>query len=407
MEEALIEIQMSSYQLPPVWTKLRKHDVFPEFSHDERARYNFLSNLNRFVSTVIAPGNRIAFENRVKPDFQREHGRDFQDRHELQEHMSKDPVYRAWAALRRSTMEMRQQNGRAAVLRQAGELAGKVRERLNDGDANLELREDFTVPPYLRHVDNHLMPGSYHTEYFPGDVANAANYDSGLFVTSGGMLGSLTDGGGQAIAQWVAETYPDFKPRRILDIGCGLGHNVLPIAQRYPDAEVIAIDAGAPMLRYGAARAKALGVRNVRFVQMDAAEMGAFPDNHFDWVQTTMFLHETGGKSIHRIMREIGRVLRPGGLTLHIEQPQYTPEMSLYEQFMRDWDAYYNAEPYWGHMHDLQPEDLMAEAGVPREHFMQVGVKAVNDLDRKKQDGKVTEDYGRSPIWNVFGGWKG
>jgi hypothetical protein len=30
----------------------------------------------------------------------------------------------------------------------------------------------------------------------------------------------------------------------------------------------------------------------------------------------------------------------------------------------------------------------------------------VNDLDKKKQDGKVKEDYGRSPIWNVFGGWK-
>lgn len=58
------------------------------------------------------------------------------------------------------------------------------------------------------------------------------------------------------------------------------------------------------------------------------------------------------------------------------------------------------------HMHDLQPSDLMEEAGVPKENFMQVGVKAVNDLDEKKQDGKVTEDYGRSPIWNVFGGWK-
>lgn len=397
---------MSSYQLPPVWTKLQQHDVFPEFSHDERARYNFLANLNRFVSTVIAPGNKIAFDKRIKPQFEKSHGRDFKDRHELQDYMSKDPVYQSWAALRRSTMEMRQQNGRAVVLRQAGQLAEKVQARLTGQPGNLELKEGFRVPPYLQHVDNHLMPGSYHTEYFKGDVSNAANYDSGLFVTSGGMLGSLTDGGGQAIAKWVADSYPDFKPKRILDIGCGLGHNVLPIAQRYPDAEVIAIDAGAPMLRYGAARAKALGVNNVRFIQMDAEDMKALGDASFDWVQTTMFLHETGGKAIHRIMQEIGRVLKPGGLTLHIEQPQYTPEMSLYEQFMRDWDAYYNAEPYWGHMHDLQPHDLMEEAGVPRKEFMQVGVKAVNDLDQKKQDGKVTEDYGRSPIWNVFGGWK-
>jgi ubiquinone/menaquinone biosynthesis C-methylase UbiE len=394
-----------SYQLPPVWTKLQQHAVFPEFSHDERARYNFLSNLNRFVSTVVAPGNKTAYDKRVEPAFVRAHGRTFQNRHEVKTVLEKDPLYQLWAALRRCTMEMRQQNGRAAVLRQAGTLAEKVQAWLKDGE-KLLLKKDFKVPPYLRHVDNHLMPGSYHTEYFPGDVANAANYDSGLFVTSGGMLGSLTDGGGKAIAKWVRETYPDFKPKRILDIGCGLGHNTLPIAEAFPDAEVVAIDAGAPMLRYGTARANALGVENVQFMQVDAEDMAEFADGSFDWVQTTMFLHETGGKAIHRIFREIGRVLATGGLNLHIEQPQYTPEMSFYEQFMRDWDAYYNAEPYWGHMHDLQPEALMAEAGVSKEHFLQVGVRAVNDLDKTNQNGAVKEDYGRSPIWNVFGGWK-
>ncbi len=394
-----------SYQLPPVHTKLNKHELFPQFSHDETARYNFLANLNRFVSTVIAPGNKIAYDKRVEPNFVQENGRTFNDRHEVATAMSKDPMYQIWGALRRSTMEMRQQNGRATVLRQANNLAQKVTENLAETN-NLILKENFEVPPYLKHVDNHLMPGSYHTQYFKNDVANAANYDSGLFVTSGGMLGSLTDGGGQAIAKWVNDSYPDFSPKRILDIGCGLGHNTLPIAQMYPKAEVIAIDAGTPFLRYGAARANALGIKNVTFIQADAANLTEFENESFDWVQTTMFLHETGGKAIHKIFKEIGRVTKNGGLNLHIEQPQYTPEMSFYEQFMRDWDAYYNAEPYWGHMHDLQPIDLMQEAGVTKENFMQVGVKAVNDLDKKKADGKVTEDYGRSPIWNVFGGWK-
>lgn len=394
-----------SYQLPPDYTKLKKHGVFPELNHDERARYNFLANLNRFISTVIAPGCKIAYDNRVAPNFEREHGRPIQNRHEVKESLSKEPIYQMWAALRRSTMEMRQQNGRAVVLRQAKELAQKAYE-LNKNNDRLVLQKDFEVPEYLKHADNHLMPGSYHTEYFEGDVSNAANYDSGIFVTTAGMLGSLTDGGGKAIAKWVKETYPDFNPKKILDIGCGLGHNTLPIAEMYPDAEVIGIDAGAPMLRYGAARAKSLGINNVKFIQMDARDLSAFEDESFDWVQTTMFLHETGGKSIHQIFKEINRVLKPGGLNLHIEQPQYTPDMSYYEQFMRDWDAYYNGEPYWGHMHDLQPEDLMEEAGINRKDFMQIGVKAVNDLDNKKQDDKVAEDYGRSPIWNVFGGWK-
>jgi ubiquinone/menaquinone biosynthesis C-methylase UbiE len=394
-----------NYQVPPVHSKLREHEVFPEFSHDERARYNFLANLNRFVSTVIAPGNKIAYDHRVEPAFKAAHGRSFQSRQEVAAAMSRDPLYQTWAAIRRSTMEMRQQNGRAVVLRQARQLAEKTSKQLVKS-RNLLLDKSVSVPPYLRHVDNHLMPGSYHTELFEGDVSNAANYDSGLFVTSGGMLGSLTDGGGKAIASWVKATWPEFQPRRILDVGCGLGHNTLPLAEAYPDAEVIAIDTGVPMLRYGAARANALGVSNVTFLQMNAEDMASFADESFDWVQTTMFLHETGGKAIHRIFSEIRRVLAPGGLNLHIEQPQYTPEMSYYEQFMRDWDAYYNAEPYWGHMHDLQPEDLMEAAGVPRSEFMQVGVRAVNDLDEQKKDLKVQEDFGRTPVWNVFGGWK-
>ena len=65
------------------------------------------------------------------------------------------------------------------------------------------------------------------------------------------------------------------------------------------------------MLRYGAARAHALGVQNVQFIQADAADMKEFADGQFDWVQTTMFLHETGGKSIHTIFKEIGRVADP------------------------------------------------------------------------------------------------
>lgn len=78
----------------------------------------------------------------------------------------------------------------------------------------------------------------------------------------------------------------------------------------------------------------------------------------------------------------------------------------MYEQFMLDRDAYYNAKPNWGHLHDLQPEDLMEEGGVTIDNCLQVGINAIKDLDKKKIFGNVTEYFGRSPLWNVFGGWK-
>jgi hypothetical protein len=205
-----------------VYSLIGKHEVFPELSHDETARYNFLANLNRHLSTVIAPGNKIAFEKRVQPNFIKENGRDFQTRDEVKEAIKHDSQYQTWAALRRSQMEMRQQAGRSMTLRQAEDLAKKVAELNAKSPDTLILNKDVKTPYYLEIMDNHCMPGSYHTELFEGDVSNAANYDSGLFVTSGGMLGKLTDGGGKAISSWVISNAPNFKPKRILDIGMWL-----------------------------------------------------------------------------------------------------------------------------------------------------------------------------------------
>ena len=395
---------MSAKNLPPTYDKIAQHEVFPETTHDERARYNFLANLNKHLAHV-SQGNALAFEKRVKPKFRAENGREIQTKEELGDAMAKDLHYQTWSAMRRCTMEMRQQAGRSLTYRQALELKEKV-DALNAKQKDtLILNEEVSPPEYLMAVDNHIMPGSYHTELFDGDVANAANYDGGLFVTTAGLLGKYSDGGGQAIAQWVKDNHPDFKPRRILDIGCGMGHNTLPIAKMYPDAEVIGIDTGRPMLRYGHARSVALGYENVKFVQAEASKL-PFEDESFDWIQTTMFFHETGGKSIYNIMTEIYRCLKPGGLNMNIEQPQYTDDMSLYEQWIRDWDAYNNSEPYWSKMHDIDPKELMTKCGFNGDEFMQIGAQAINDLDDGTQKADEPEDHGRSPIWNVFGAWK-
>ncbi|MFN3864263.1 MAG: class I SAM-dependent methyltransferase [Erythrobacter sp.] len=392
--------------LPPPYTAMSRHPMMPRVSHDEAARFNFLTHFNRYLSGPIGAGNRLAYETRVLPAFRAQHGRDPQHRYEVRDAMNQDSWHRTWSALKRNSMEMRQHNGRQVVLRQLDELDAMARQ-FNEHSGQLELDPAIAQPDYQTAVDIHCQPGGYHGEERPGDVTVGANYDVGLFATTGGALGGLNDGGGQAVVAWVKAERPDWSPRRILDIGCTIGHNAVPIAQAFPDAEVIAIDTAAASLRYGAARAAALGVTNIRFVQASAENLSRWPDGYFDWVQTTMFLHELSARAMPRILAEANRVLAPGGLILHIEQPQYTDDMPLFEQFMRDWDAFNNNEPFWSAMHGQDLKEVMAGAGFPKDSQFVAGVRAVVDptIFPPSPD-ESEEDYGRAAIWNAYGAWK-
>jgi ubiquinone/menaquinone biosynthesis C-methylase UbiE len=393
------------HDVPPPYSAVTRHAVFPEPSHDEKARFNFLANFNKYLSGTIGQGNKLAYDKRVLPSFRAEHGRDPTDRFEIRHAMNKDPWHRFWSALKRNSMEMRQQNGRAMVLRQLDELDAKARQ-FNHGRDTLQLDPAIKQPRYQTAVDIHCMPGGYHGEERPGDVSAGANYDCGIFATTAGGLGALSDGGGQALVEWVKRERPDWTPRRILDVGCTVGHNAVPLALAFPDTEVIAIDTAAAVLRYGHARAQALGARNITFLQADGEDLSRFPDGHFDWVQTTMFLHELSGKALPRVLNELTRVLAPGGLQLHLEQPQYSDAMPLYEQFIRDWDAFNNNEPFWSAMHALDLKELMVASGLPKERLFVTGVKAVVDREVFPEQGGDGEDHGRAAVWNAYGAWK-
>ena len=395
------------FDVAPPYTAVALHGVSPQSSHDEAARFDFLANLNKYLSGTLGPGNRLAYDTRVLSGFIADHGREPKDRFEIRHAMNRDPHHRFWSALKRNSMEMRQQNGRAMVLRQLDELNARARQ-YNEGRDTLELDPFVTVPRYQSAIDIHCMPGSYHGEEQPGDVSAGANYDCGIFATTAGGLGALSDGGGQALVKRARALRPGWQPQRILDIGCTVGHNIVPLALAFPDCEVIAIDTAAPSLRYAHARAQSLGATNVRFVQANAEDLSRWGDASFDWVQTTMFLHETSGTALPRIIREGYRVLKPGGLMLHLEQPQYSDEMPLYEQFIRDWDAFNNNEPFWSAMHALDLKAIMRDAGFAPDDLFVTGVRAVVDTEIFPSAGEEKEeDHGRAAVWNAYGAWKG
>ena len=258
----------------------------------------------------------------------------------------------------------------------------------------------------------HLAPGSYHTEYAENDVAAGAIYDNSINVFAFNQMGRNMDDIGHTISNYLRLSYPDFSPERILDCGCTVGHNTLPWKQTFPDAEVTGVDVSAPIVRYGASRAGSMGI-DVNFMQMNATSLD-FPDNHFDVVFSSMFLHELPLKDIHAYMAEAFRVLRPGGVLLTMELP---PNESLgpYEQFYLDWDCYYNNEPFYKAFRDQNYRELCSRAGFDTDAFFEFEAprytymseaEFIKELNAEKRlddsTGTLTDDL----RWFGFGCWK-
>src|SRR5262245_3604805 len=75
----------------------------------------------------------------------------------------------------------------------------------------------------------------------------------------------------------------DLRTARVLDIGCGRGDDLIPLAAAYPDADLVGIDLGNEHVRLAQETAVRLGLRNVRFARMDLNE-AAQALRRFDYV---------------------------------------------------------------------------------------------------------------------------
>ncbi len=337
-----------------------EHSMLPQATHDELARQNFMQSFAAHINNQMSPGNKAIYEKVAKPKFEREHQRPPKDRHEIRHLMQKESYYRWWGALRRTQQEMMWESVNSSVERQLPDLIERAKDK-GDELGSLTLNPDFKIPAYQTAVDIHCMPGGYYSEFTEDDVAVGATYDRGTYVYGRGWLGPLNDDMGQSIVHnYLKKEYPDFRPAKILDMGCAVGHSTLPYVDGYPDAEVCAIDVGASMLRYGHARAEALDKR-VHFSQQNA-EHTNFPDGSFDLVVSHILLHEIPKSAIRNVMRECYRLLAPGGMMIHAEAPLYR-HMDIYTAFIYDWQTANNNEPFWSAMRELDLTAVATEAG--------------------------------------------
>ena len=389
-----------------------RHPMKPHSTPDEIARGRFVSGMRSLILNDLAADMKAAYDRRAAPAFRKAHGHDPATSREAHHALRGDPAFNIYSAMRVQAQRMVWASVADSVEREADRLAAEARAA-EGSPGSLVLDPGLDVPRNVHAIDVHLMPGSYTRG--ADSLEAGAVYDRGLAVFSMGLMGANLDDIGLSMSGYIKQRFPDLAPRRILDTGCTVGHNTLPWKQAYPDAEVIAIDAAPGPLAYGAARARMQG-QEVHFRQMCADDL-AFEDESFDIVWSSMFLHELSKKQRAKCFEEAFRVLRPGGLMVHMELPP-NAQMGAFDGFYLDWDSYYNNEPYYKGYRDEVPRELCERAGFASEGFFEFvvpsigiyGEQAVTDAARgDRAEGVGQQTTGRlaeGVMWYGFGAFK-
>lgn len=103
---------------------------------------------------------------------------------------------------------------------------------------------------------------------------------------------------------------------KVLDIGCGTGTSALIIARDTGDrGEVVGTDLSSKMLDIAKRKLMKSGFRNVTFLQANA-EAIPYPDSYFDKIAAFAVLHEMDHEGRINTLREVYRLLKPGGKAL-------------------------------------------------------------------------------------------
>lgn len=233
----------------------------------------------------------------------------------------------------------------------------------------LELNPQFDYPAHQSKVDIHRMPGGYLQNHDESDLRTGAMYDHGTFLYGKGWFGSLNDELGHTLINNVLNVfYPEFTPQKILDLGCSVGHSTLPYATKYSDAEVWGVDLGAALLRYASARAKELNT-TVHFAQQNA-EKTEFADSSFDLVVSHILFHEIPCGSRKKVFAESYRLLKPGGIMIHLDSNMFLSPANIVTRYFRDTEVWVNSEPFLGSSKSGDFAKYALSAGFEPENFM-------------------------------------
>jgi SAM-dependent methyltransferase len=189
-----------------------------------------------------------------------------------------------------------------------------------------------------------------------------ASYDDAYYEHSLGRRHWFTDNEAKHELRWrQILAMVDPQPRDVvLELGCASGRHARRIAPLC--RQVIGIDSAEAAIARARATAGTCDDR-CQFVRADAADLGFLADGSIDKAMAIDFIEHVPDAALQNILREVRRVLRPGGLLA-----VFTPCASHYVERLKARTAILKQLPGHVAVRDLaQCRPLFAQAGLPIE----------------------------------------
>ncbi len=316
-----------------------QHELQMVSNADESARQRFSLGFKRSLEK-IRPSLKAWYQSEVEPTLPKD-----PERLEIAEALYKDSFYCSLSALRRSSQELMWQAVASPVERQQQILSDKFEEYSSNAKGSLELNPDLTLPKAMETVHVHLQPGGYCRNEGRQDLLAGALYEAGGALYSQGQAIGTLESKADLIIRKLAELYPGFAPKTILDMACSAGSSSIPYALAFPEAKIHGIDIAPAMLRFAHAKAESMDVA-IEFKQRDVSATG-YADSSFDLVVSHNAMHEMSQQTQREMFAESYRLLSPGGIVVHQDVPLRFDSFEPFVQAEYSYDEWFNGEPFW------------------------------------------------------------
>lgn len=103
----------------------------------------------------------------------------------------------------------------------------------------------------------------------------------------------------------------------VLDLGCGSGRILVPLAERLPDVNFLGLDISSSMLSAAKKYSEKRGLKNIHFVKQDMNDdkwVRAFPEKSFNGIILFQSIHFTS--NIYRLLDRISKLLKENGVII-------------------------------------------------------------------------------------------